>query len=164
MWGHFASEIEEVVGSTKFNQMSAQLARGMFDRDLAAQVKLRNEGLLLEHFSFMQSHMQVSQEAEQAGTVTDVEFKLFKVRLQAEQTLWSQHISRVHEWHTRTHEAKHDAAMQIHNMRVEKVDAHCTESFPTTLVSQAKEAPHTLRVQPLIGTRDAGQAHVRGQL
>ena len=151
MWGHFAPEIEEVVGSTKFNQMSAQLARGMFDRDLAAQMKLRND-------------MQVSQEAEQAGTVTDVEFKLFKVRLQAEQTLWSQHISRVHEWHTRTHEAKHDAAMQIHNMRVEKVDAYCTESFPTTLVPQAKEAPHTLRVQPLIGARDAGQAHVRGQL
>jgi len=154
VWGHFAPEIEEVVGSTKFNQMSAQFARGMLDRDLAAQVKLRNEGLLLEHFSFMQSHMQVSQEAEQ----------LFKVRLQAEQTLWSQHVSRVHEWHTRTHEAKHDAALQIHNMRVEMVDAHCTESFPTSLVSQVKEAPHTLRVQPLIGARDAGQAHVRGQL
>jgi len=140
LWGHFASHIEEVVGAVKFDQLSGQFFRGIFDRDLSAQVKLRPEGLLLEHFGFMQSHMQVSQAVEHPGTVTDAEFKLFKTRLQMEASLWTQHLSRVHEWHARTHEARHDAVMQIHNMRVEKVDAYCTECFPTAMVSQAQEA------------------------
>ena len=139
LWGTYAGNIKTVVGQETYEQLDGMFARGAFDVPLAAQIKLRDENFKLENLSFMQSYLEGPTEKSETSRMSETDFKLFKFRLQTEETGWSQHLARVKQWHAKDHEAKVDLLRAVHNMRAEKVDEHCSKSYPVMVCGNIKE-------------------------
>ena len=138
LWGTYCSNIKTIVGAETFKDLDGMFCRGAFDVPLGAQVKLRDENSKLEHLSFMQSYLDAPVQMSETSKANDADFKLFKIRLQLEETSWSQHLARVKHWYTKTHESKVDLQEKMHTLRVEKVEKHADECYPVRVCANYK--------------------------
>ena len=139
LWGTYSGNIKTIVGLETYEELDGMFCRGAFDVPLAAQVKLRDANFKLENLSFMQSYLEGPREMSETSKANDADFKLLKIRLQVEETGWSQHLARVKHWYAQDHESRVDFQMGVHNLRVEKVHAHCSDSFPVMVCGNVKE-------------------------
>jgi len=158
LWGASQDKIKEAVGRQKFEELEGMFVRGSFDKDLAAATKLKDENFQVARLAFMQHFFEAQQESDtpQTSQVKEVEFKLFKLKLVQEQNHWKSHLMRVHEWHTKTHEAKHNLNSTLHALRQECVETHCSDRFPTCICSETREATLAVASRVLVSPASTG--------
>jgi hypothetical protein len=122
------------------------------------ETKLKDENFQVARLAFMQHFFEAQQEGDttQTSQVKEVEFKLFKLKLVQEQNTRKSHLMRVHEWHTKTHEAKHNLNSTLHALRQECVETHCSDRFPTCICSETREATLAVASRVLVSPASTG--------
>jgi hypothetical protein len=140
LWGSVAGTIKDTVGVAKFQELDGMFARGSFDRDLMSACKLKDEVFDVAHLAFVQRYFALQVNQPEVSQVRETEFKLFKLRLQAETSNWKAFLMRLHGWHSKTSEAKYNYNATLHTLRWTTTDNHCSQNFPTCWCSDVREA------------------------
>ena len=139
LWHAIDGDLQNATTPARFQDLLGMFLRGSFDKDLAAQVLLKNEQFDVRHLSFMQSHTEVEQVSQDVN-VPSMEYKLFSVKLLTEQNMWAQHLAQLHEWESKTHQAQHEYFQTVHDLRTTAVDSHSSTCFPVIACGAVTEA------------------------
>ena len=142
LWASLQEDLSQVFPRSKVEELNAMFCRGSLDKELAMQVKLKNEDFELRHLPFLQSHdeQMIQEKRELAQSAPEHAFRLFHIKLQTEQGNWLQHVSQVRAWTARTHQARHDHDTLTHKLRSDAVDAHCSGSFGVAIAAEVTKA------------------------
>ena len=132
--------IKETVGATKFEELDGMFIRGSFDRDLTSACKLKDEAFEVGHLAFVQRYFSLQMVQPEVSQMKETEFKLFKLRLNAEENKWKAYLMRVHTWHSKTSEANYNYNATLHALRWQTTDRVCSEQFPVVICSDTREA------------------------
>jgi hypothetical protein len=139
-WASIQGIVSERVSSTRMNELDAMFYRGSFDKELANQVKCKNEDFELKHLSFMQ----VQDAGDEVGAggvekVTAVEFQLFKMQLLSEQTRFQTYAAQLRDWTTQSQQSQHQYHETVFKLRSTAVDEHCSQAYRVVLSLATKE-------------------------
>jgi len=149
LWASLRSELSEVMTGAKLEDLHARFCRGVFDRDLAMQVKLKNADFKYTDLPFLQSHDQQLEESKTvAQTAPEHALRLLQIKLQSEQAKWQMHKAAVHSWTHKTFKARIDFEEKKHTLRVAAVDAHSNSCFGVAVVSDVSKAPQQHKIYP----------------
>ena len=140
LWGSVASTIKETVGDAKFQELDGMFIRGSFDRDLTSACKLKDEAFEVGHLAFVQRYFSLQMVQPEVSQMKEQEFRLFKLKLTAEEIKWKAYLMRVHSWHSKTSEATYNYHATLHELRWQTTDTICSEQFPVVICSDSREA------------------------
>ena len=141
-WASLQEELMQALPKPKVDELNAMLCRGSLDKELAMQLKLKNEEFELRHLSFLQTHEEqmIQERKAMAKSAPEHAFRVFHIKLQTEQANWLQLRAQVRAWTARSHQALHDYHQVSHRLRQEAVEAHCSASYGVALVADVSKA------------------------
>ena len=142
LWASVRAELVQLLPQQKVDELHAKFCRGSFDKELAMQVKLKNNDFQHNHLSFLQSHDQVLEESKVlAATAPEHALRLLQIKLQTEQANWKIHVASVRNWDVKTHKSQFEFQDVQYKLRVTAVDEHCSTSFGLALVPEVSKVP-----------------------
>jgi hypothetical protein len=139
-WASIQENIVQQVSATRASDLDAMFYRGSFDKELANQVKCKNEDFELRHLSFLQAHdAEADVGAGGVEKVASVEFQLFKMQLLSEQTRFQTYVAQLRDWTTQSQQSQRQYHETVHNLRTEAVDDHCSRAYRVVISAATKE-------------------------